>query len=323
MRWVQGAGRTIAYARDNEGKLEIFLAGPPLRAVLPSVARRLHHDRWTQEDGTSLEASRLLLPEGEHIDAVAATIIVELLRHRAGVDLQVAFARTEPLVAMCLNAAAPQNAVVTGLAGELLLLRQLRLVPGMSPSGALATWKGHRRSSRDFQIGSLGLEVKTSTTGESRHHIQGWYQVEAGIPVDSDVRETDLRILSVGIDWLPSGVGGMTLADLVKANRPGLTDEEWARFLADVRGYCGDDFPIDANGEASEESFSAPFQVGFVRLYDLTDLQVHLLTQADLDDKTHVVTDSVSFEILLPKVVSVGNPVVGWPEVVQLVAQYV
>ena len=322
VRWVPGTGGYLAYTRDGEGRLEIFLAGPALRTVLPDVAKRLRYDRWERDGGREIEASRLLLPEGEHLDAVAATIIVELVRHGVASDLQAAFTRTEPLISMSLSGLDVQEAVITGLAGELLFLRLLRHLPELSPSKVLAMWKGHRRSSRDFQIKDLGVEVKTSITGESRHHIQGWYQVEAGVPAEPGLHETDLRLLSVGIQWLPKGVAGQSVADLVKENREGLTADEWRGFLTDVRGYGGGEIAIDENGDAVDEALARPFQEGFVRLYDLADPRVRLLTQGDLDDKPHVVTDSVSFEILLPKVVTSGNPVDDWSGVISVVRQH-
>lgn len=318
VHWVGAGPRKVAYSRDREGKLEIFLVGPPLVAHLRDVERRIVHDRWRQAEGDSLDANRLLLPEGEHVDAIAAAILVELLRHDVQEDVQVAFTRTEPLISLALSESAPQSAVVTGLAGELLTMRYLRLVPGVTPSQALSMWKGYGRSSRDFEVGAVGFEVKATTTGESRHHIEGWYQVEPGVTADPEVLETGLNIVSIGIQWLQPGIeGAFTIENLVKSLRAGLTESEWLQLLSFVRGYCGEVFTVDDDGAAADSAFTTSFECGEVRLFDMTDPAIRVLTQGDLEDKVHTVPDSVSFEILLPRVVGLGNPLLGWDAVVK------
>lgn len=317
--WVGGRPESLGYARDGEGKLEVFLVGPELISRLPDVARRVQFDSWVRKTGDRIRANRILLPEGEHVDAIAAAILVELLRHGAQDDMQLAFSRTELLISMALAEPAPQNAVVTGLAGELSFLRLLRNVPGMGTSDALAAWKGFDRSSRDFQVRSTGFEIKTTTTGESRHHIQGWYQVEPGVPVEGSIQETALYLVSIGIEWLPQGSEASTLADLVRANRIGLTTTEWAEFLRCVRAYCGESFSVDEDGNAADDAFNAPFQIGFVRAYDMSDPAIGVITQADVEDRVHVVPDTVSFDILLPRVIGFENPKEGWTAVSALI----
>jgi hypothetical protein len=164
--WV-GVGRRLGFARDDQGQLELFLLGEPLRARERTVRERLVHDAWQTVGGEALAASRLRLPDDDHHDAIAATILLELLDKEYELDPDEAFRRTEPLIALALDTARMENAVLTGLAGELLALASMvRLHPASSET-FLDAWQGWTTSSRDFQLGSTGIEVKTSTTSAS------------------------------------------------------------------------------------------------------------------------------------------------------------
>lgn len=310
--WV-GVGRSLGFARDDQGQLELFLLGEPLRARERTVRERLVHDAWQTVGGEALAASRLRLPDDDHHDAIAATILLELLDKGYELDPDEAFRRTEPLIALALDTARMENAVLTGLAGELLALASMvRLHPASSET-FLDAWQGWTTSSRDFQLGSTGIEVKTSTTSASRHHIQGWYQVECGVAADGTV-ETSLLLLSIGIRWLSTDAPGATVESLVKEIASTLPAPRRPGFIQAVRGYCGVGYLIDEDGTAGQVSLRRPFIPTYERLYDLQDERIRLPRSADFANFTDLVSDSVSFEIELPeRVRGDRNPVVGLP----------
>lgn len=308
--WL-GGGRALGFARDDNGQLEIFLAGEPLEVRESSVREHLIHDTWQTAGGEPFTASRLRLHEDDHHDAIAATILLELLDKGYERDANNAFRETEPLIAMALDPARVENFALTGLAGELVALAALvRLQPAASEA-LLAAWQGWRRSSRDFQFGSTGVEVKTSTTSASRHHIQGWYQVECGVANDSSV-ETDLYLLSIGIRWLSAGAPGTSIEALVKEITSTLSVPQQRRFIRAVRGYCGMNFVLDEDGTAGQASIRRPFLVTYERLYDLQDERIRLPRSADFAHFPELISDSVNFDVELPeRVRGDRNPVVG------------
>lgn len=308
--WV-GIGRRMAFARDDKGQLEVFLLGEPLQARERTVRERLVHDEWETVGGEHFAANRICLPHGDHYDAIAATILLELLDKGYEADRDDAFQRTEPLIALALDPARAESAALTGLAGELLTLASMIRLHPASCETFLDAWHGSGRSSRDFQLGSVGIEVKTSTTGASRHHIQGWYQVECGVAADGTV-ETGLHLLSIGIQWLYVDSPGTTIESLVKEIASALPAPRRPAFIEAVRGYCGMGLLIDEDGTAGQVSLRLPFISTYERLYDLQDDRIRLPRSADFATFTDLVSDSVTFEIELPeRVRGDRNPVVG------------
>lgn len=308
--WV-GVGRRLGFARDRKGQLEVFLVGEPLVARDRTVRERLVHELWQTVGGEPLAADRLRLPDEDHYDAIAATILLELLDKGYELDRDEAFQRTEPLIALALEQARVENAALTGLAGELLTLASIIRLRPESSEFFLDAWQGWTRSSRDFQLGSLGIEVKTSTTSASRHHIQGWYQLERGVAADGTV-ETDLHLLSIGIQWLSTNSSGATVQSLVKEIASALPAPRRPGFVAAVRGYGGVGFFIDEDGTAGQVSLRRPFLSTYERMYDLQDERIRLPRSVDFAHFTDLVSDSVSFEIELPeRVRGDRNPVVG------------
>jgi hypothetical protein len=315
--WV-GSGRRMGFARDLKGQLEVFLLGEPFTVRERIVRERLVHDAW-QTEREQLAANRLRLPAGDHFDAIAATILLELLDKGFERDPDEAFRRTEPLIALALDPVRAENAALTGLAGELLALAWLLRQDPASSETLLDAWHGWSSSSRDFQLGSVGMEVKTSTTSSSRHHIQGWYQVETGVAADGSV-ETALYLLSIGIRWLSMDSPGVTIESLVKEIARALPAPRGPAFITAVRGYCGMDLLIDEEGTAGQMSLRRPFISTYERLYDLQDDRIRLPRSADFAPFTDLVSDSVTFEIELPdRVRGDRNPVVGLARAIPVV----
>lgn len=319
--WVGGA-KKLAYARDEQGHLEMFLVGAALEAVQPAVRERVVHNSWETAGGELLAANRLRLPSGDHYDAVAATIFVELLERGYEDDAPRAFSQTEPLLALILGQAQSESATLTGLAGELLTLSALLRYSDDSGSGALLdSWQGWGRSSRDFQLGPVGIEVKTSTTSASRHHIQGWYQVELGVSADGRV-ETDLFLLSIGIQWLPVESRGATIESLLLDVIDQIPSVRVAGFLDAVRGYGGLRLHLDDAGVAGQASLRRPFISTYERLYNLQDDRIRLPRSADLAQFSALISDTVTFELELPdRVHGDRNPVVGLQSVIAQVTR--
>lgn len=317
-------GRSLGFARASDGRLELFLVGQRLWSARPSLSRRLEYDEWTLEDDSTLPATRLLLPNEPYFDQVAAWVCAELVLRDVDSDVSRAFHACEDLIELALEKGIADSESVLGLCGELLFLEGLtRAAPHLTTTIALGAWKGHEPSTRDFQFGELGIEVKTTTGQVSEHHIQGTHQVEVDIAADGEV-ETDLRLLSMGVTWLPADSVGFSLGSLVDAIRSRLDVDQRREFDGRVAAYLGGIGSMFEAGPDSDHTpieLRRPFGLSFARLYDLIDERIRLIRSSDLTDLM-VVPESVSFSVRLPDSVNgTLNPVSGLPAIVSTVLQ--
>lgn len=312
----------LAVARNEVHCVELFIvSAQPLCASISVVQDLLAHQVWASSQG-DLSAARIVLPRGEHFDQLAALLCVELIDHDLGGDRQEAFAAVEPLLALALAREMVGDPVLNGLIGELALLR--RLLTQVAPStrsDVLAAWAGSNPSSRDFQLGSVGVEVKTTQSTVSTHPVSGFHQIERG-ESNAGVPETHLFLLSLGVEWLETGAGGTSLPELVDsvlAETPGHEAQE--DLLARIKQYGGDiAIGYDHRRDRSKGRYSGRFHFRFERLYDMTDDRLELLTRKDVNDLKNIDADSVEFRVVLEtRVHGDLNPVASWNALVPYV----
>lgn len=289
----------------------MFIIDKKIASSRDRLRRSLEHSEWvTVEDGT-IGANRLRLPNEPHFDRVAAFICTELWLNGVDEDPTTAFRRIEKLIEQELIGGDDDSRALVGLCGEVLLLDALvRAEPDLATAILIDSWAGYKPSTRDLQLGAIGVEIKTTTKATSRHHIQGLYQVELGSPVDG-APETGLYLLSIGLIWLPAGDPGFTLPSIVDELAAQLSSNDREQFRARVSRYAGAKF--DAGLGLVSHEFSRPFTTGFVRLYDLGDPRIRMPSSADFSGH-YVVPDSVRFEVDLPaQVTGHLNPINGMP----------
>jgi hypothetical protein len=310
---------TLALARDAEGRLELFIAGDPLVANHKVVSQLLEHQVWTVDDGSELAASRLVLPTGEHFDQLGALLCVELVDHGVQNDPQSAFSAVESLIALALNREMVTDWTLIGLIGELALLESLLVVASPTSAPALLrSWAGSTPSARDFQFGSVGVEVKTTQGAVSVHHMEGVHQVELGHANDGGV-ESELHLLSLGIGWVGDPSQGRSLPELVDSILERLTGpDDQQDLLARIKQYGGDAaLGYDHARDRTRSRYAARFYFRFERLYDLCDDRLKLLTSAQLSGLKNIDPGSVTFRIVLEdRVRGLHNPVSGWQALV-------
>lgn len=292
--------KTLAVARNADGVIEVFIVGPPLSVASAELGDNLEHQTWTTSAGAELPATRILLTGDVNMPGVAAFICAELLVYGLNRDAQRAFSATEPLIVQLLRADAVGSQILTGLVGELIAIDGLTR-HSRSPEWVVENWFGHAPSSRDLQLGSVGVEVKATTTSSSTHSVQGFYQVEIGHPA-SDVPETALHLLSVGVRWLPlrttSGETIPSVVDGIVARLPGVAAE---KFLARLRQYGGDSGRgYNHHRDRDNAHFCRPWFPTFERLYDMSDHRIRVLKGSDMAGVAHVDPASVSFRVTLP-----------------------
>lgn len=313
LQWLSGG--LLAVSRNEVHCVELFVASEhPLRASISLVEDLLQHQVWASPQG-DISAARIVLPRGEHFDQLAALLCVELIDSGLDEDRQGAFAAVEPLLALALSREMVGDPVLNGLIGELALLRRLlNQVAAHSRPDVLAAWAGSNPSSRDFQLGPVGVEVKTTQSTVSTHKVSGFHQIERG-ESDGGVPETDLFLLSLGIEWLEVGAGGTSLPELVDsvlAVTPGHEAQE--DLLARVKQYGGDiTLGYDHRRDRSKGRYAGHFHFRFERLYDMTDDRLELLTREDVNGLKNIDPESVEFRVVLESRVRGDlNPVAGW-----------
>lgn len=316
--------RTIALSRNHECRVELVLSCDRLKATRPIVDLAMDYNpNWKSLNEGSFPANRIVFPSDMFFDSAAAMICVELIEAGFAEDPANAFAAVEPLIEKFI---AGGNMIgdhkLIGLYGELTLLDAMTAHADPADTGRLVdSWFGWRPSSRDFQLGQVGIEVKTTTGSTSRHHIQGFHQIEVGHPV-TDVAETSLQLLSIGLIAIPEDQDtGQSLPSLVEQIRQRLpTGSVQDAFLDRVQEYGGD---AGAGYNHSRDQAKARFETRFVpafeRLYDLTDDALHILGRPDVSPFTHVEADSIEFNLNLPfPFRGAANPVSGLGAIVSV-----
>ena len=286
------------------------------------MRQALEYQRWFRGNGGELLANRILLPAAGHFEQVAAFLSAELLRNEAAADLARAFARTEPLIDLAIQDLQIADETFVGLCGEMLLLHALlRESSADRVAEVLESWKGHRETARDFQLGPLGVEVKTTTGATSSHLFRGVHQLEIGHGVDG-IEETEYKLVSVGIEWAQRGDDANTtsLPEIVDGVLEGVNDalgDAAPVLISDLLSRIADYGAPTAIGYrhatmAKSARFSGRLRLVFARGYDLADDAIRLLSTDDMRARPFIEADSLSLRVDLPDQVRGDvNPIVG------------
>ena len=317
VRWATAAD-VVGFARDTDGRVEVFLRGARLRPILTAVQDAIRFQTVLRDGGKpSFDANRLVFPALGHYDQVAAFIGTELLRADADASLDVAFSRTEPLIELAIERVNLSTQNIVGLMGELLMLEALcRRAKRAQIATVIAGWDGwQQQSARDIRVGTTGVEVKTTKGASSSHHIAGVHQVELNDGSGGSPPEDRLLLVSIGLQIGTAGGNGFTLPQLVDRiiehmTVAGLTESAIQILLFRISEYGGAGGYNHAT-QSSDPVYSATFLTSFFRAYNMDDSAVQVLRRADVIAHPHVAVDSVRFRVDFPVVLSAGNPTAG------------
>lgn len=319
--WLTDA-KVVGIARNNRGHLELFLAGDELKPRTGTVKTAMRYHSWHRDSLPPLNANRICLPALGHFDQVGAFIAAELLRENADVNLERAFAVTEPLIELAIDRLEISENAILGLVGELILLDALcRRAADPQVGRIVQAWDGWRRSARDFRWEGTGVEIKTTTRATSSHAIHGIHQIEPIPASDDDAGEVRLLLVSIGLCQADLNAPALSIPSLVESildrlravGSSGLLDE----FLKRVSVYGAESgIGYEHTTMANEAPFTTTFRVTFVRGYDMTDSAVQIPRRDDLINYQHIDIQSVNFRVELPATISLNNPIVGARRVV-------
>lgn len=322
------ASHVVGLARNSRGHLEIFLSGDRLKPRTSVVKAAMQYHSWHRENQAPLSANRILLPALGHFDQVGAFIVAELLREQVDVDLERAFASTEPLIELSIKRLEISEKAILGLVGELIVLDALcRRADDIYVGPIVQAWNGWRRSARDLIWEGVGVEIKTTTRNTSSHVIHGVHQIEPAPAADDELSEARLLLISVGLCQAEQGVSAISIPSLVGSivkrlnatGGGGLVDD----FLTRLSIYGSESgVGYEHITMAHDAPFSTPFTVTFVRGYDMGDPAVEVLRRHDVVSHQHVDVDSLTFRVDLPATITVDNPMAGVRRVADAVLGY-
>ena len=318
--WCNG-GPPLGISRDPDGFIEIFIESDVLVSTSRLVQENLEFQKWSRLDGEPFNANRLLLPTAAHFEKAAAFICIELLRAGIATNPKDAFLNTEPLIEVWLEQMRISQEAILGLCGELLILNEVtRAVTSSQVKLAFEAWKGYRKTSRDLQLGDVGVEIKTTTATTSSHLFNGVEQLEVGHGVDG-LDESSLLLMSIGLNWAE-------IPDDHLWSLPKLMDS----LIGRIHATCGHDgerlaseftrcvyrygsepsIGYDHRTMSDKPIFNRPFSVVFARCYDMEDRMIKVFRTDDLREKPNVQSDSLQFRVNLPhEVTGSVNPVHG------------
>lgn len=316
--WCTPAAR-LGIARDAVGRVEIFLVTELIETKLRAIRENLEFETWYRRDGEPVNANRLVLPAAPHFEQVAAFLCVELLRSDVDADPVGAFRRTERIIELTIQRLRIGDEVVLGLFGEMVLLAaMLELVDDDGVAAVVESWTGHNNVARDLQLQSVGVEVKTTTGPTSSHNFQGVHQCEIGHGV-AGAEEADFFVASIGVEPVePGAADALTLPQVIDRSLQRAQDVfGQGSALADnlierIKNYGAPDEGYDHRATPRAAAFERSFRTTFVRLFDMTDSGMLVLSSADLSARPFVAAESVRFRADFPiRVTGDLNPVAG------------
>lgn len=310
--------RVLGVARSDKA-IDLFLVGPQLQTKSNLLRRHLDYAMWdVTEEGSSVQANRLVFPGKEEYVPVAAMVAVELAHAglQAGESIQSVFSKVEALIELSLRRAALTEEHLLGLLGELTCLEIMLSAVGSQSQllvSVLEMWTGWRRSTRDFRIGSTSVEVKTTLAAASIHRFSGLHQVELAED------ESQLLLLSVG--FTSSTGDGVSLASVVsriaEQLRGSFAEGVESRFYDAVKSYGAEHgIGYDHAAMAEHHIYATKFAMTFTpRLFDLDDGSMRLLRRTDVE-KTFVRAEDLAFSLDLPQSVAPANPAQNWVQAI-------
>lgn len=321
--WV--VDRVFGIAKTIHGAIELFLVGESVKPTTNLVRRHLEYGEWhIAEEHMLISANRIVLPAEPHFLPLAAMIGVELVRFglTSSANLPEAFRKVEPLIELALRQSALAEEHILGLVGELLCLEVMIDAVVGKPTlhgSVLDMWRGHTNGLRDFVIGDVAIEVKTTQFQTSSHKFSGLHQVEPS--AKNGVQECGLFLLSVGLAGSESE--GQTLSEIVQRivnkiaspskDKENLLSPLQKRFLANVAAYGAESsIGYDHRTMSGEKMYSSKLRTTFSpRLYDLMDSEVRFIRKRDLEG-TCVSPVDLQFRLDLEPIITPMNPVSNW-----------
>ncbi|WP_192498719.1 PD-(D/E)XK motif protein [Ornithinimicrobium pratense] len=316
IHWLNES-QALAVARDQAGRLEVFLPGERLEPRTATVREALQHHDWHRDSGPLLSANRILLPALGHFDQVGSFICTELLRNGAEDDMVQAFSLTEPIIELAIRRLQISEGAMLGLAGELLILNSLVHEADDPQVGTvLQSWAGWHRSQRDFAWNRVGVEVKTTKRVSSSHMVQGVHQVDAIADTDDGPGEGRLLLVSIGLANAAASSNTFSIPMLVdrildRLSSTGNTAlaDSLLQHLAAYGSESG--FGYDHQTMSRDAPFTDSYATTFCRGYDMSDPAIEVLRHDTVAAHHHVDAQSLRFTINLPAIISGQNPVNG------------
>jgi len=264
---------------------------------------------------------RLRVKNENSQDDVSSFIIYELYKNGVAQSPNNSFASCSDLVKALTEDSKSGFSYVVGLIGELIFLDKIILEkPSLDINNI---WYGYERSNRDFVVNDVGIEVKTTTSPESKHSISSLKQVT---PCNSDEEITGIEkaLLLLSISLVPTATTDLPIIDndenilslklLYISIKNKLNNENLQKsFFDNVTSYLNKKYSSEIEFLAdldSDRLLRLTFKLRFLRFYDMYDFEnIKILRDGStINDFIHVDAASVKFVMSLPNKITEDNP---------------
>jgi len=254
--------------------------------------------------------TNLRIPHQDEISKVIAKTVEQIMDENWFTDATISqkqFTKFETVVAKgIMNFSFDDNSKL-GLIGELYVLDLImNLAPdAINRNTIVSSWQGHRTKSRDFIFEQHCIEVKSTTSNESTHHIHNLNQVDS---IDDDGGITKLFLASIGIEFSELGFSIPSVVESIISKIP--DSEVQNQFLHNVQKYgihmIGYNHKVMNNWIQFQDTHS----INFERYYEMSDPNINVLRYSDVAEMSAVIEKSIKFKIKLDPVIqgSIDNP---------------
>jgi hypothetical protein len=270
----------------------VFIVGERLDAERPLVQKICTTGAWVVEKTEqTIAGTKLSFDASPEYKPLTSTVVWELLRalknHKTG-SIKDAFSQTEPLIEVLIRQSILTRSWLLGLHGELRIVRNIlkhvleRGYASQLPVDVTYFWQGMAPGKRDIIIGSMALEIKTTSKNIRLHHFHGFSQIEPRN--DSE----ELYVASLCLSQSANGQTSLGIIEEIRtfihkiATAPPVAD---AAFVARLRAYGPASFSLNLNNldELTRESLSTRYEETLTSLfYRMSDLRLPLLRRQDL-----------------------------------------
>lgn len=250
-------------------------------------------------------------------DDLCTFLIYELVRGEVFTKFKTALLQSEELLEL-ITSNNDSLAKLLGLMGELIFLNHI-IEEFDNFSKLKDIWFGYTRSSRDFLINKVGVEVKTTTTSFSNHYISSLSQVSPKKYLEgTNNDEKHLFLLSISL--IPKFTSSEYTSDelnenlvsiniLYKKISEKLKDKFKHEFLELVAQYLGIELQHFEKAMLTNHIYDQRYSIRYIRFYDLLDFEnIKIPRLENLIEFNNIDLSSVKFSIFLKEKLSETNP---------------
>ena len=303
---------TLGVSRSTRGALQIFVRESEIR-IVNRFSNFVRRGLWKSTmDGTEFWAWKIDAETTELPVLAVIALTLCLIRAESPIEFDKSLEvllkaiqadKSSQIGSDVVEGEEDNRGIALGLLGELFVLRtMLSLISPSDGERLIDSWIGSERSSRDFELGSIGIEVKTTRKNISEHFLSGVRQIEPG-HLRSGAFEKQAFLMSLGLSRTEDPNSNSFSIDSLIFDIEGIlakreeseddTDLVINKFRSKLDAYFGEfGREIKLNTEG--------FHLMFIRMYDMENSNLRVLRSDSLLKFSMVLPETVRFAVRLP-----------------------